>query len=150
VTFSYLTDVSRTLDQVRLAVGDTNSTDPQLQDEEIAFLLSQDPAPLEAAIAAADTIAARYTRQVDFEVNANLRMSLMQKQTSYQMLADRLRRKIARRGIVPYVGGVSISERCADAMDTDLVQPIFQRGMEQEPGTEPLTQTPQTGQPFPY
>ncbi len=114
-------------DQVRFLVGDTDTTDQLLQDEEITWLLGQEGQPLAAAAAALEALAARFARQVDKAVG-DLRLSLSQKAASFAARAAELRSRLAL-AAAPYAGGLSEAEKAAAEGEADLVQPAFKRGM---------------------
>lgn len=65
MTWTYFISLETTKDQVRLLIGDTLEVDPQLQDEEIAWLISRHGTdPDSVAIAACDVLIAKYSRLV--------------------------------------------------------------------------------------
>lgn len=118
-------------DAVRYLVGDTDTTDQQLQDAEIAFCLSQtsDDVYLAASIAAS-TLSAKYGRLVDTILdNSNVRASYSQRQKSYAELSRQLERKATRYGSkslgIPDAGGISVSEVNNARSDADRVDPMF-------------------------
>lgn len=114
-------------DHVRLLIGDTKSTDPQLQDEEIDFLLTEHGAVRSAAIAACRTLAAKYARLCDKWVG-DLKILASQKQLHYTRLMEML--SASNLSAVPSAGGISIAQKTAYEGDTDRVQPAFRRGMD--------------------
>ena len=135
-------------DAVRLAIGDTDSTDQQLQDEEIAYLLTLQPVPLAAAITACKRLAARYARQAN-ERTADESFDASVLSQHYRDLATALRDDLLRgatgavggsstgqAGLV-YAGGLSINEHIGDSQNSDLMQPIMTKEGFSQPGTEP-------------
>lgn len=139
MTFSYNPNVSplSARDMVRLYVGDVDGTDPQLQDGEItAILLDEGGDVMRAACTAADTIGSRYARQAS---EGNRQADVLMKH--YLDLATRLRRKMARTGVLPFSGGQSNAAKQQQAQNPDQVQPAFTKGMDSEPGTWPGTTT---------
>jgi hypothetical protein len=102
--------------KVRLVIGDTDSTRPQLQDEEIYFVLSAQSIINYAAADCADLLSAKYAFQVNTE-NSLLRISAAARHKHYADLAKRLRS--AGPGVTPggegagsvlatgYAGGIS-------------------------------------------
>lgn len=136
MSWTYSTTLATGKDQIRLLIGDTDTTDQQLQDEEIAFILSDEGNLYRAAASCAMTIAGKYARRVDYAMNrGEVQETLSQLQTQYTQLAKDLRRR-ASRDIAAYVGGQSISEKAIDSTNSDLVQPIFTKSGMTEPGTE--------------
>ena len=118
-------DVDR--DAVRLLIGDTDTTDQQLQDAELDWFLSDEGSVSGAAIAAARAIQARYARMVDKAVG-DLRLSYSQRADHYADLATRLERRRAQRTGVPFAGGISQAQKDTVEADTDRVEPYFTRG----------------------
>ena len=78
-------------DAVRLSIGDTISTDPQLSDQEIAYYLAQkaDSAP-SASIEAVKGLIAKYSRAVDTDVVGVGKVSASDRVKSYQALLSTL------------------------------------------------------------
>lgn len=134
---TYDREISTPKDEVRLLIGDRDTLNAQLSDEEITWFLSDEPNPLNAAINACDAIASSYGRQSDLTVGA-VKMSNSQLQKSYEAIADRLRAKINALGIPPFVGGQSRSEKWSRRENADLVQPVFRRGLDSGPGPRSL------------
>lgn len=120
-----------TKDEVRFYIGDVDSADWQLSDEEIAFLLSQESDnATRAAIRAARTLYARFTRLVDKTVG-DLSISYSQRAKQYLDLISQLETQaaLATNAARPYAGGISKTEKQRIEEDTDAVLPVFKRGM---------------------
>jgi hypothetical protein len=121
-------------DAVRLAVGDTHTSDQVFSDAEIAYFLSQagDAATAdcvrEAAILACEAAQAKYARQVD-TTHGKLSVGASKRIEHFERLAKNLRAKRGRLAEV-YAGGRSVAEKQSDAADTDLVQPAFEVGQD--------------------
>jgi hypothetical protein len=120
-------------DAVRFYVQDIIRQDPQVNDEEIDFLLTAESANvLRTAARTAEVIAAKYARQVDKSVGG-LSLSAGRRQEKYEKLASTLWDRS--RGVgpgdqaalaaVPYSGGISQSDKDAKASNPDRVVPIF-------------------------
>ena len=80
-------------DAVRFLVADTDSTDPLITDEEIAYLLTLYTEAPHAAVGAARAIAAKFSRQADQARGVgdlSLSESLSQKSFQYHHLGDHL------------------------------------------------------------
>lgn len=92
MTWTYNGDPSSNdRDQVRFWLGDTDSTDEQLSDEEIAFLLDINAdEPLSAAIDGAQGLMAKYSRETNRAVG-DLQVEAQAKVVHYAALIDRLR-----------------------------------------------------------
>lgn len=116
MTWTYTGDPANSnLDAVRFLVGDTQSADEQLQDEEINFLLAQNSDNIySAAIHGAEAIAAKYAREMNKRVG-QLWIDAAEKFKHYNALATSLREQ--RRAIKP-VGGVHIANDTTRRMFT--------------------------------
>lgn len=118
---------SSTRDEVRFLVGDTDTTDQLVSDEEIAYSVAEQPTTMLAAALVAQSIASKFARKADKSVG-DLSIAYSQQAKAYQDLEKRLRETAARRGsAAPYCGGISVSDKETVDADTDRVQPIFQR-----------------------
>lgn len=122
---------SARLDAVRYFVGDTDTTDQQMQDAEVTFCLAQaaDDVYLAASIAAS-SLSAKYGRLVDTVLdNSNVRASYSQRQKNYADLSRQLERKANRFGSkslgLPDAGGLSVSDVSDVRADSDRVSSMF-------------------------
>lgn len=115
--FTYGTLEGNLKNQVRFLIGDTNETEPFLQDEEIQFLIAlwekqSGDSPYLIASYAAENIAAKLAREINFSSDSQS-LSLDSLQSKYQALAVQLRQQhkdyFAGRGDI-YIGGVSTLE----------------------------------------
>lgn len=138
-------------DAVRLTIGDTNTQDQQLQDEEISFFLTLRNSLWGAAAEACRAIAANLARQAD-SVQADMRVAYSSRSRSYAAMAARFENfAIARSGALPYAGGISIADKQRAEQDTDRVPPSFQIGMDDnalpipDAGNEPQSFAPPSG-----
>lgn len=155
MSWTYFTSPQTDKDRVRLLVGDTDTTDQQMQDEEIYTFLTLEGNASPQTVAAslrqvyraagnvASAIGARYARKV---TNSMGRRKQEQEtmMAHYLTLAKYLRGRASMLGVAPYAGGLSVAEKETNQENTDLVQPEFQRDMFSEPATEdnpPLTST---------
>lgn len=118
-------------DTVRLLVGDTNPDQKQLHNEEVQWFLDNNANLYLAASEAAKSIAALYAREVDKHVG-DLRIWASQRQSQYLALAKELRLRAAR-GVSPYAGGISRSDKRSVQQNNDRVQPAFRRGQFDNP-----------------
>lgn len=79
------------LNTVRFLVGDTDTTDQQVQNEEITFALSESgDSVYRAASWVAKGIAAKYARLVDTELDGQLSENYSQLQEHYKNLSNEL------------------------------------------------------------
>jgi hypothetical protein len=121
-------DLTASLSQVRFLVGDTDTSDEQLTDTEIAYCLSRaGTSVLLAAVYACEGIAAKYARKVTKSVG-DLSIQYSDLQKHYQDLASSMRRECGR-AAVPVAGGISIARVDAVEADADRVAPTFTVGM---------------------
>jgi hypothetical protein len=126
MTWSYSGDPSGSnLDSVRFKIGDTDTNDQLLSDEEISYLITNEGNVLSAAIQACYSIAAKFSRQADKGVGA-LRINASQKAKAYRTLAKELE---TQKNVVclPFSGG-AVTDNLEDLQDdTSAVQPKFYR-----------------------
>ncbi len=113
-------------DAIRFLIGDTDPTDPQLQDAEIDWMLAEHTSSYLAAAHCCQALAAKYARLADKSVG-DLSISFSQRQEAYTKMFNRLERLAAVHGTgAPvYAGGISESDKEIDETDTDRVQPAF-------------------------
>ena len=118
-------------DAVRFLVGDTDVTNAALQDEEIAFTLSQagNDNYLAAAICAR-SLAAKYASYVDTKFE-DVSSDYSNLRDNYFALATRLEaqsKKYGSRGLgLPNAGGLTYSDIEANDLNDDRVQPKFKQ-----------------------
>lgn len=87
------------LNVVRFLLGDTDTTDQQLQDEEIYYLLSEaQDSPKLASAKAARNLSAKYSRLVTTELDGQLTMEYGELSSKYNFLADTLEREASSSG----------------------------------------------------
>jgi len=122
------TTVSGRLNTVRLLVGDTITSDQQVQNEEILFSLSEKLDNVyEAAAWISRTIASKYARLVDTTIDGSLSSKYSDLRSQYSSLAENLdsqaRKNTNVLGVV--AGGVRISEVVNVRQDTDRIPSSF-------------------------
>ena len=135
MTFSYdAADLSTSnsggrLNAVRLLVGDTDSNDPLVQNEEITFALSQAGDNIyNAASWVANIIASKFARLVDTQLDGALSSKYSDLTQKYKALSAQLRQEGQRfsgtsLGIA--AGGVSNTAVSSAHQETDRVKPFF-------------------------
>ena len=102
---------------VRLLVGDTDTLDQQVQDEEIMFALEQTGYNVYYAGAfVAEVVAAKFARLVTSEVDRTLRVRYSDMQSQYRALARDLREQVVR------VGGLSVSAGGINTLEMSTVR----------------------------
>ena len=119
-------------DAVRLYVGDTDTSDQLLQDEEIEFLIATEGATRLAAARAAEAIAAKFSRDADEAVGA-ISVKFSQKAIAYQTLSKKLEETYDECAGIPIAGGISISDKDTQTSDSDRVKPSFHKDLHENP-----------------
>jgi hypothetical protein len=129
---------SSDLDAVRFLIGDTDTTDQLLQNEEINYLLAQTGNDVyTSAIIACRTIASKFSRKADQKIG-DYSISNSQKASQYLALATQLAQSQAKAlisRVAPYAGGISVADKQIDENNTDTVQPAFTRNDMTFPGS---------------
>ena len=129
MTWTYDPSIPTDKDAVRFEIGDTDTNDQLLQDEEIGYLLTTEGTVLGAAIVAAEKAAAKLAKQADQTVS-KVSVSLSQRAEAYRKLVGDLKNRLAIKFGAPYAGGISKSDKEAEELDEDRVQPNFTIGMD--------------------
>jgi hypothetical protein len=120
-------------DAVRLLIGDTDTTDQQLQDSELDYFLglfgvAGDERVVPAAIRSCEALAAKYARQVD-TTNQGLSVGASKRSEHYRTLADSLR-DLETTVAEVFLGGNTYSEAKLMDENTDLIPPTFRRAQD--------------------
>jgi len=146
MSFSYdPTDLNTTtssgrLNVVRFLVGDTDSSDQQVQNEEIAFLLSiNSDGTYTTASEVSDSISAKYTRLVTTQLDGQLKLEYGGLASKYKLLAnsleDRAKKDNSSYSIV--AGGYKRTDMTIGYNSPNRVQPRITRdGFRNRPYTE--------------
>jgi hypothetical protein len=124
-------------DEVRFLLGDTDSTDQLLSDEEIYYLLTYFPNPIASAAMGAERLATQYARDASNKAVGDLKINLTEKSKSFGTQASRLwiLSKQYRGRPQCYAGGISKTDRQNQLNNSDRVPPDFYRHMNDLPGT---------------
>ena len=133
MTFSYdETALDVELNKIRLFIGDTDSDDPLLQDEEIASAQA-DVVGFKATVAACcRLICAQLSRKVDYK------LSLLTEKASalYERYKDMAERYEVMSSVsYPWSGSIFEADKEAVEDDTSLVKPKFRKDLHRHPGT---------------
>jgi hypothetical protein len=118
------------INSVRLLVGDTDTNDQQVQNEEVTFALNQTSDNVYYAAAwCARSIAAQYSRRVTQNLSGALSADYSDLQDHYTSLAETLEHQGKKTGAVLGIkaGGISIATVDNVRQDTDRVPPSFRR-----------------------
>lgn len=123
------TTSSGRLNSVRLLVGDTDTSDQLVQNEEITFGLSQANNNVYYAAAwVCRTIAAKFGRMVDTSLDGALSAKYSTRVKQYQQLASQIEaqgKKTSGKSLGVFGGGYSTSAMQVVNEDTDRVKPAF-------------------------
>lgn len=128
MTWTYNNDPGNSdRDALRLTIGDISEDEPQLTDEELAYMLTAEGSVLGAAVAAVRVLQAVNAKAVDKAVG-DLKISYSQRAAQYASLLKQLEARSAIRLGRPFAGGLSIAQKDAQKANTDRVDPRFERG----------------------
>jgi hypothetical protein len=129
------------LNSVRLLVGDTDTTDQQVQNEEINFSLSQSSDSIYSAASwICRVISAKYSRLVTTQLDGVLQAEyndLASKYTSLATQIEVLGKKTSGKALGVFAGGISSSDAYAVEQDADRVKPAFVLGQFDNPNYVP-------------
>lgn len=117
------------VNSVRLLVGDTDSTDEQVQDEEITFALTQTANNVYyAASWVANVLASKYSRRVTTELDGALRAEYSDLAKNYRLLSLQMRQdgqRFSGTALGVEAGGIRITEVNTARQDTTRIQANF-------------------------
>lgn len=123
------TTASGRLNTARLLVGDTDSSDPLVQNEEILFALSQTGNNVYyAAVWTCRAIAAKFSRMVTTQLDGALSANYSDKAKQYNQLAVQIEaqgKKTSGKALGVSAGGISVATMNVANSDPDRVKPAF-------------------------
>ncbi len=123
-------------DAIRFLIGDTDTDDQLLSDEEIAWVNKEVSGTTTATTAlylagyrCCITIASKFSREADKNVG-DLSISMSQKAGSYRLQAAELEQLVAATGgtPTPYAGGITISDKDIDRDNSNINHTWFNSG----------------------
>jgi hypothetical protein len=123
-------------DAIRFLIGDTDTSDQLLSDEEIAWVNSEasgtstgTTALYDAAYRCCLTVASKLAREADKQIG-DLSVSMSQRAKAYREQAASLKALSGREGGVPipYAGGITISDKDIDEENSDIFRSWFSSG----------------------
>lgn len=137
MTWTYSGDpASSDKDAVRWLCGDTVSTNPLAQDEEIAYALANFGGTIHAAAVTCEAISGRFASgALTSKKVGSLALGFANPAESFAARAKELRRLIGTDLAEIFVGGLTIDEKETLGTDEGAVQPAFSRGQDDAPGT---------------
>lgn len=125
MTTTYSGDpASSSKDAVRFLIQDT-AAPWLLQDEEIEYVLTLYPSPQVAAAQCARAIAMNFARLAKSKKVGDLSIDYGERAKFYKELADQLEASGNIAGVIPYSGGISVSDKLTVEQNTDRVKPPF-------------------------
>lgn len=134
MTWTYSGDpATNARDSIRFLVGDTDTNDQLVTDEEIAWTNNQvtgsDTATTDlytVAYRVMLAIASKFSRLANQAIG-DMRVDLSQKADNARTQAEQLRILAGRENLVPvpYAGGISVSDKDIDRANPDRVDPFF-------------------------
>jgi hypothetical protein len=131
VTWTYDVTLSTPTDQVHWLVGDVDEAEPLAQNEEIAWVLTQQPNVYRAAAQVARQIARQFARQCDLDIAREVRISLSDRSKSYFTLAkdleDQANEGAMGGGVGAFAGGIDVAQKRQAEQDASRVPPAFTR-----------------------
>lgn len=138
-------------DQVRFYLGDTDSANPEMMDEEILWAISLRGNNWGATALCAMALATKYSRLTSISADG-VSQGLNQKAPAFRLIAAEYQRKEAIYRAVPTLGGVSIGDMRRVLSNLDRVPDIFRIAINDNPpsdGTNPVNEPPLgSGGPF--
>lgn len=127
------------LNVVRLLIGDVDTTDQQLQDEEINFGLTEAPNVYYAAAYCCRLLAAKYSRMVDTQLDGALQAMYSDRIKNYNLLyvqMNEFAKKASGKNLGVFAGGISVIAVDLVNANSDRVKPVFNSGQFDNPGTD--------------
>ena len=133
------TTASGRLNTVRFLVGDTDSSDQKVQNEEITFALSQTKDDVNSAAAyIANSLASKYASKVTINLDDQLMVHYSDLYKHYKNLSDQLSYQAKKVGaqIGIFAGGLTKTDVDSVRANTNRVKPCFYKGQFHNPQDE--------------
>lgn len=125
MSHSYQDTMPREIDKVRFYLGDTESSNWLLTDEEIDFALTEGGSVRAAASICADRLAAQYARLADL-TEGQLSIKYSQKFQQYRAIAQDVGNASRTTFLaMPTAGAIFVADKAATEADDTLVKPSF-------------------------
>lgn len=109
--------------QIRFEIGDTDSADPLMQDEEINYAIGAESSVASAAAKCCEGIARKFARLADTTLGPS-KVAASQRFDHYQALAKQLRKDTTAMN-APTGGGMYVT----DLPDPNIIPPIFDKDL---------------------
>jgi hypothetical protein len=137
MTWTYTADPgSNVRDEVRFLLGDTDSTDQQVSDEEILWTLDETPNTYIAAALCLEALASKVSGRATNRAIGSLSISYLNRAQELLSRAKALRARASLKVARPYVGGTSKMEKEVNRQNEDLVQPAIRKDMHTNVGED--------------
>lgn len=138
MNWSYEDGLPTDKDMVRFLVGDINSSDKLVSDDAIEMLLASLEDVYQAAAMICDSLVSRFARVSTITIDG-FTVKGADRAEQFRTQAANLRRTSANSAAgalgVPFVGGATVSDVEAAREDTSRVQPKFEVGQDDFPGS---------------
>jgi len=129
-------------DAVRLSIGDTNTLDQQLSDEEIAYFLVNHSDDIPAtSLSAVDALIAKLALAAIDTSIGKTSISLSKRMDHFKTLRNEILLKSVTAGAEWFAGGLTKSGKDSLASDSDAIQPHFSSGMDDNLSNQSDTDT---------
>ena len=119
---------------LRAEVQDTDNQAWLLSDQEYEYAISLERNYWAAAARCAEMIARGFLKKQDVQLGRSMRILYSTMSQKYMDMAVTLRRKAAGT-VVPFVGGMSVSQKWSYLNDSDLLAALFTKTQQQNPWT---------------
>lgn len=117
---------------VRNEIQDTDPLDQQLQDEEIAYAITQERDFWGASARCLEVIARAKLRKADVRLGRQMMITYTKMAEQLVEQARALRKK-SLGTVTPWVGGMNITDQVNYAENNDIIQPVFTMTMMENP-----------------
>lgn len=142
MAWSYSGDPSSSVrDAVRFLIGDTDTNDQLISNEEIAYFVTEFANARRAASEAARAIAAKFARLMSRSIGG-LNADFSAKYRQYLELADNLLTKEEMAPVSLFISGYSRSAKEAVELDTDREPTFSRKGIMDNPRSQPADEAP--------
>lgn len=133
MTWTYVPDFTLNRDKVRLLIGDTDTNNQLLTDEELCFLESEFGSATNVystALAAIDVAMVEVARKASSKSVGPLSISYSNRMSDLSAARARIAALVTRKASpTPYAGGISVADKDANESDDDNVAHSFRIGM---------------------
>lgn len=119
---------TRTIDAVRLLIGDTDSTDQLIADNEITYLIGRHGSVNRTASEACRAIAAKFARLMNRSIGG-LSADFSAKYNQYMQLADSLLSKEETEPVAPFISGYNRVDKEARENELDRETTFSRKGV---------------------